>query len=92
MCRTTDTISEAEESLNLIKVLFLKERTDFEPIVEVLATTLPKRSRPERLATISSKAAEGQNLDEIIVGQGRNNDIVTIDSNVRDVQTEASNT
>jgi hypothetical protein len=67
--------------LDLIKVLFLKERTDFEPIEIVFTTTLPKDSIPIRLTTISSKAAKGQSLHEKVVGTDWNDDIITINPN-----------
>jgi hypothetical protein len=67
--------------LDLIEILFLKERTDFEPIVEVLTTTLSEGALSERLATISSKAAERKDLNKEVVGRGRNDDIVAINPN-----------
>jgi hypothetical protein len=72
--------------LNLIKILLLEKGTDFMPIVEVLATTLSKGALSERLAAISSKAAERKDLNEEVVSFGRNDDVVTINSHLERIE------
>jgi hypothetical protein len=56
------------------------------PIVEVPTTTLSKGALTERLAAISRKAAEREDLDEVVVGLGRNDDIVTVNSHLERIK------
>jgi hypothetical protein len=72
--------------LNLIKILLLEKGTNFMPIVEVLTTALSKGALSERLAAIRSKAAERKDLNEEVVGFGRNDDVVAINPNLERIK------